>query len=387
MGSMPRVFGTGPFEWFLNATRLRGRDQPRLARRVVLSVLVAWVPLLILAQLQGLAIGTGSASLLQDFAAYSRFLLAVPLMVLAEGQSGIWLHRVLDHFVDAHVVPVEAESEYRAFLDSTERLLESRVMLAAVVLLAYALTLASSREWIEHGAASWILVSGGTEDRLSYAGWWRLLVSQPLFMMLVLTWFWRLFLWSRCMWTLARMDLRIVASHPDRAGGLAFVGQSLRAFPILALALGSAIAGTLANLVIYDNRTPHALTPVVVVTAVLILLISAGPLLVFVRPLREAQDDAELTYGALAAAMGMQLEGKWLPRAHDLEAKALEVPDFSSTTDLYSVVAGVRDMKPIPIELKDFAPLLIATLIPFLPIILRQVSFAELLNVARHLLM
>ena len=122
--------------------------------------------------------------------------------------------------------------------------------------------------------------------------------------MLVLTWLWRLFLWSRCMRTLAHMNLRIIASHPDRAGGLAFVGQSLRGFPVLAIALGTAVAGTLANLVVYDNRTPHPLTPVVLVTALLILLLCAGPLLAFVIPLRQAKDDAELTYGALATALG-----------------------------------------------------------------------------------
>ncbi len=78
-------------------------------------------------------------------------------------------------------------------------------------------------------------------------------MSQPLFMSLLLTWFWRLFLWARCMRRIARMDVRIVASHPDKAGGLGFLGQSLRGFPILAFAFGSAIAGTLANLVIHDE--------------------------------------------------------------------------------------------------------------------------------------
>ncbi len=156
---------------------------------------------------------------------------------------------------------------------------------------------------------------------------------------------------------------------------------------MLAIALGTAIAGTLANLVVYDNRTPHALTPVVAITALLILLLAAGPLLAFVRPLRQAKDDAELTYGALATAIGTKLEARWLPRAHDLETNALEVPDFSATTDLFSVVAGVRDMRPMPIELKDFVPLLAGTILPFLPIILRQVSFADVLTVAKRLLM
>jgi hypothetical protein len=212
-------------------------------------------------------------------------------------------------------------------------------------------------------------------------------VSQPLFMSLFLTWVWRLFLWMRCMWTIAHMKVRIIASHPDRAGGLGFLGQSLRGFPILALAMGTAIAGTLANLVMHDERASTSLTPVVVATVIFILLLCAGPLLTFIRPMREAQDDAELTYGALATALGERMEDRWLPRAGALGDDALGVPDFSATADLYSVAAKVDEMRPIPIQIKDFLPLAAATLLPFLPIILRQVSFEDLLTVAKRLLM
>jgi len=183
------------------------------------------------------------------------------------------------------------------------------------------------------------------------------------------------------------MKVRIVASHPDKAGGLGFLGQSLRGFPVLALALGTAIAGTLANLVMHEERASTSLTPVVVATVIFILFLCAGPLLAFIKPMREAQDDAELTYGALAISVGEQFENRWLSRAGTLGNEALDVPDFSSTTDLFSIVANVDDMRPIPIQLKDFLPLLVATMLPFVPIILRQVSFDDLVTVARHMLM
>jgi hypothetical protein len=65
----------------------------------------------------------------------------------------------------------------------------------------------------------------------------------------------------------------------------------------------------------------------------------------------------------------------------------LQAPDFSTTADLFSVAGRVVEMRPLPLEIKDFAPLLGATVLPFLPIIMRQVSFKELLEVARHMLM
>ena len=165
------------------------------------------------------------------------------------------------------------------------------------------------------------------------------------------------------------------------------MGQSLRGFPLLAVALAAAIAGTLANLVRLDQRAFTQLTPVAVATVIVILLISVGPLLTFVKPMRDARDDAELTYGALATSLGVQFEDRWVTKAPRVGEDALGVPDFSATTDLYSVVAQVDNMRPIPIQIRDFLPLLGATLLPFIPILLRQVPFTELLAVAKHLLM
>jgi hypothetical protein len=82
-----------------------------VAWRAILSAVVAWVPLVVLAQIQNLAIGTGATSLLEDFAAYARFLVAVPLMVLAEGQASFWLHRVLEHFIPHGSLPPSTISD------------------------------------------------------------------------------------------------------------------------------------------------------------------------------------------------------------------------------------------------------------------------------------
>jgi hypothetical protein len=54
---------------------------------------------------------------------------------------------------------------------------------------------------------------------------------------------------------------------------------------------------------------------------------------------------------------------------------ALEVPDFSATTDLYQVVANVFDMRSIPLDVKDLLPLIIATLLPFAPVVLMVAPF------------
>ncbi len=64
-------------------------ESPYLARRAALSVLLTWFPLLVLSAAQGLAIGHRvRIPFLYDFAAYTRFLIALPLLILAEGPIG-----------------------------------------------------------------------------------------------------------------------------------------------------------------------------------------------------------------------------------------------------------------------------------------------------------
>ena len=71
----------------------------------------------------------------------------------------------------------------------------------------------------------------------------------------VLRWYVRLFLWFRLLAHVARLDLRLDAAHPDRAGGLGFVGNSAYAFAPILLAQGALLAGVIANRIFHDGRT------------------------------------------------------------------------------------------------------------------------------------
>ena len=58
---------------------------PFTIRRAVVSVFITWLPLLILSAIQGRAVGHNvTMPFLRDFSAYARFLLSVPLLLVAE---------------------------------------------------------------------------------------------------------------------------------------------------------------------------------------------------------------------------------------------------------------------------------------------------------------
>jgi len=55
-----------------------------LARTAVLPGAVTWLPLLVLSVIEGLAVGGARIPFLCDLAAHVRFLVAIPILVLAE---------------------------------------------------------------------------------------------------------------------------------------------------------------------------------------------------------------------------------------------------------------------------------------------------------------
>jgi hypothetical protein len=197
---------------------------------------------------------------------------------------------------------------------------------------------------------------------------------------------WRLALWTRLLWLIARLDLRLMASHPDRAAGLGFVGYSVRAFSIVALALATIVAGRTAHIVLLGGALP---TQYLIFNGGLLLAIVAlfaAPLLVFTPTLMNAWRHGALEYGALANRVGTTFEDKWLGRDGQADKAALDKPDFSATTDLYSIVANVYALRLIPIDGKSVILFGIAMLLPFIPVVFLTLPAEQILAGLKKLL-
>ncbi len=75
----------GPVSRFVQRLALRLGLELTVRVRIVGFLLITWVPLLLFALMEGRAVGASpKESLLQDFATYARFFLAVPLLIVAE---------------------------------------------------------------------------------------------------------------------------------------------------------------------------------------------------------------------------------------------------------------------------------------------------------------
>jgi hypothetical protein len=343
----------------------------RTVTRAVVLAAVAWVPLAFLCAIQGAA---SIKSFLTDFGVQSRCLVVIPLMILAEPPLRARLAFVARHFAEERLVREDEQTQLNSALATSERLRDSKLARIVIAVVAYCLTLGLVVPMLSPAASmSW---GAGTEGwrSLSVAGAWAILVTAPILLYLQLLWIWRQLLWTWFLHIVCKLQLRLVASHPDHVGGLGFLSNSLRGQIPFSFAIGASAAGGVANRVIHRGQSLLEFKLVLVVVIVTVVVLCVGPLLTFFGVLLRLKRRGLIAYGSLATAMGHEFEAKWGQR-NEITQDSLGVQDFSATTDLYSVVANVHGLRPIPFGVHDVSSIIVASLVPGLPIVLSVVPF------------
>lgn len=96
-------------------------------RTALILMALTWVPLLVLCVFEGLAVGGVKIPFLYDIAAHTRFLIAVPVLVLADLPIGLRLREIMRHFVSAHLVPDDELGTFDKVLVDSLRFRDSHV--------------------------------------------------------------------------------------------------------------------------------------------------------------------------------------------------------------------------------------------------------------------
>jgi hypothetical protein len=379
-GSDTEIFDGGPPLRLEKSLGLIKPNERRSVQRAVLAVVIVWAPLFIISAIESLALGENKlGSLIVDLTVLSRYLIVVPLFILAEEFTLLRLGQIARHFIDAGVITAADRPRFEGIVAQARRLLNSVLVEVLVVVIAYLAMIIVMRVFPDQDIPLWHKAGDGVRG-YSWAGWWHALVSAPVALVLLLGWLWRIFLWGLFLCRVSRLDLQLVAAHPDLVGGLQFVSLSLRAFLLLSFTISTIAAGGVAHRVLYMGTSFFTFKYVIVAVVILSLVLFVGPVLVFGGKLVEARRRGILDYGGLAGAVGRQLEKKWLDYRKNVDEGALDVPHFSATTDLYQVVSNVYQMKPFPIDTQDLIALIVVTLLPFLPALLFEIPLNEILS-------
>jgi hypothetical protein len=362
-------FGAGPYARAQRWLRLGQPGDSAVQRRMVVAATIALGPLVVLAAAQGVLLGpTPKESLLCDIGTLGRYLIALPVLLAAEWSYLPRLSQIVRYMPDSGIIAPEEQPRYAALVVTARNLVTSRVAALVLVVLAYGLTLGVGLLAYPPFESTWVAPITAAGHRISAAGWWRILVSQPLFLIVASTLVWRVIVWTVFLWKLSRFNLRLLASHPDRRGGLGFVPASVRSFPPLGVAIGTIAASTVAGLIKFEGHPAVEVQYAALAAVVTVVALLAVPLLVFGPVLFKLRTDGIYKYGRLMHDVGQSFETRWLPPARP-KADPVGAPDFSSMIDLSTVVANVYAITPMMVDLQSLTPLVVATLVPFIPVL------------------
>jgi hypothetical protein len=355
-------------------------------RRAVVAALLAWFPLLILSAIQGAAWGHKvDVPYLRDFSAWTRFLIAIPLLLLAEIIIGPRVSEAAEHFVTSGVVTEKDYQRFdRAIVDGL-RLRDS--VLAEIILacIAYLIPFLAFRSTAVH-ASTWYATWNNNSYSITIAGWWMLLFCAPLLNFLLLRWLWRLFLWFRFLAEVRGMDIQLFPTHPDEAGGIGFVGEVQQFFGVLLFAYSAGIAGVFANDVVYGKVPLTHFAPLILAYAVCTTIVIVAPLTVFSGKLLRAKRVGMHEYGALATTYTGSFHRKWIRGENPEQEQLLGTGDIQSLADLGNSYAFIEKMNILPIDLRSLVQLVVAALLPMAPLLLAVMSPKELLRLIMKML-
>ena len=372
----------GPTYQLLRGAHLAGDALQLLHRRIIVLVILTWAPLLLLSVTEGHAWGRGfGLPFVRDVELHVRLLIALPLLVAAELVVHKRMRSVVGQFYERRLVPAETREHFDAAVASALRLRNSIV--AELLLMAFVYVVGVGFIWRTQSAlegTNWYGVSSGGAWQPSLAGWWLGAVSLPLFQFLLLRWYFRLFIWARFLWQVSRLGLNYQPMHPDRRGGIGFLGNVSYAFAPVLVAQGALLAGNFANQIFYAGaKLPEFKVELVGLVAVMVFAV-LGPLLVFSLPLADAKRRGMRQYGILAQRYVREFDDKWLHGGAPLEEPLVGSADIQSLADLGNSYEVVKGMRWVPFTSKTVLQLAATTLAPVVPLALTMISLEELLG-------
>jgi hypothetical protein len=336
-----------------------------------------WVVLVALALVEGLGHLLFSIELIGR---HVRLLVAIPLLFVCEAFIDPRFTAFVHGIVRSQVVPATArpalESEIARIARWKDAWLPEALFLLVAVLLALTMRKANFFDYLSG-------VAGGSKPRVlgetTWTSQWYWMVCIPLFRFLFMRWLWRLALWCFFLWRVSRLELRLVPTHPDRAGGLGFLELVHTEFIPLVLAISAAQSASLAQDIASGRMTFDAIYPGVAFVLLADAVLFVSPLYIFSLKLWRCKVKGMSDYSAFAERYVSEFDRKWLGADPGPGEPLLGTADIQSLADLSNSVSIVRDMRLVPISPSMLMYLAGAALVPLLPLVLFKYPIGDLL--------
>jgi hypothetical protein len=214
---------------------------------------------------------------------------------------------------------------------------------------------------------------------VGFGGLWYLYVGRSIFLVLAIGWLWRLVLLTVLFWRIARLDLSLVPTHPDKAGGIGFLERLPAAFAPVVLAISIVVASRLAHDAVYHELALQSMRLQMLVFVVVSVVLFLLPLLAFAGPLKRVKRAALLDYGALVGGHGRLVRQRWIEGRPLGDDAILNAPELGPVADTAALFDSVQAMRTVPLGKASIVPLVAAAIVPMAAVLALQVPVKDVL--------
>jgi hypothetical protein len=348
-----------------------------IGRRAILLALITWVPIVAWAWWNERRTGIVTPEpMLSHYGITVRCLIAIPLMVVAEGMVHAIMPRIIPYFLTSGVVPATEAGRFREILAGVARLRDKTLPWIFILGVAIALPAGTGAFEGTH-ELDWARANGTT---IGFGGKWFLYFVRPVFLAMLMGWIWRLILFAILLRRISRLQFSLVPSHPDGNGGLGFLDELPMMFSPVVFAISAIMASHWGHQIIHHGAKLAELRVPMVAFLVVIVLLFLAPFFVLMGTLMKAKRAAVLQYGALSGQHGRMLRERWIEGKNvPDEAGLLGAPEMGPVADHISMFQMVERMRGLPIGKRAVVSVLVPAAIPLLVVVSLQVPIKEIL--------
>jgi hypothetical protein len=370
----------GPLYKLYLRTRLSTRPLGLVRRRVVIISLVCWLPLLALSLAAGHALGGVNVPFLRDAEVHARFLLTLPMLIVAESIVNHRIILVVRHFFERNIIAAENHQRFAQIISSTMRLRNSTIFEFLLLALCFTVGHWVWRERIALRTSTWYEMDYAGELHLTAAGYWYQFVSLAVFRFILFRWYYRLFLWYYFLWRVRGLPLQLNLYHPDRAGGLGFLAGSMFAFAPVLLAHTVFLSGIIYDRILHTGATLLSFKMEIIGSLIALLLLVLVPLSFFAVHLERAQRVAGGEFGVLSSHYVNDFRDKWVSRKASGSEPMLGTPDIQALADLSHSFNVVGEISILPFNKEAVIRLGAILVLPLLPLTLTMVPLKQIVD-------
>ena len=364
---------------------LGSRRPLHLLGRILVLIGVTWLPMAVLALFTPLPSNASTAqNFFYDFAAYTQFFFGIPLFIVAERLIAQNMRSAAQDFANSGVVAAADLPELAAVeaeVAVKRRRVRPDVVCMVIAFVLSLCTIGPELFWHSDSMQTWHVAKIGDARSLTPAGRWLIFIALPIQIYWWVRWIWKIGLWYGYLNRVSKFKLVLIASHPDRTGGIGFLSEVQAKFAIVILAFGISNVVSTIGYKIAIEHAPIDLPPIwgaVIAFVIGAPLFFLAPLLLFTKQLGRTKKRALAQFREKAMLSALKVERQWLDTSRseaDREADARsELSQLNLLTGFYERIHGMR---VVPFDLRSAAQLFSAAVGPVIPLLPYFVQLPE----------